>query len=247
MDPDHRYGLRLTLYLFATAMVAVPFGLLLDQVIRQGPLVEIDTAAAAHLQGYVRQMPLVLSVTKLVSFLGAPAFLWTILGGIIWNTWIRGGRRIAIFLTTSSILGAILDTAVKVAVSRPRPSLKAPVATAFGMSFPSGHAMLSAVIYGAILLVALPLLRSRRAKAVASSAVLVLVLAIGISRLVLGVHYITDVLGGWVLGVAWLAASTAAFSIWKQNLGLRPVAASQGVEPSEAGKVRRRVASGSTR
>jgi undecaprenyl-diphosphatase len=60
---------------------------------------------------------------------------------------------------------------------------------------------------------------------------MVLVAAIGVSRLALGVHYITDVVGGFILGLAWLTASTAAFSIWRKERGRKPVDPLRGLEP----------------
>jgi len=130
----------------------------------------------------------------------------------------------------TTIGGGLLDTAVKLAVDRPRPSLEEPIATAFGKSFPSGHAMSSIVVYGSLLLVFFPVLSPvwRRRSLIGA---VVLVLVIGFTRLALGVHYITDVLGGYVLGLAWLAASTAAFSIWRVERGRRPVELTEGLEP----------------
>jgi undecaprenyl-diphosphatase len=62
-----------------------------------------------------------------------------------------------------------------------------------------------------------------------------LVLAIGISRLALGLHFVSDVLAGYVLGIAWLAASVAAFEIWRQDRGLRPTRPlEERVEPEES-------------
>ena len=84
------------------------------------------------------------------------------------------------------------------------------------------------------LLVFLPLM-SDRARNLAIAAYVVLVLAIGLSRLMLGVHFISDVLGGYVLGAAWLAASVAAFEIWREERGKRHThLADEGVEPEEA-------------
>jgi undecaprenyl-diphosphatase len=60
-------------------------------------------------------------------------------------------------------------------------------------------------------------------------------MAIGFSRLTLGVHYVSDVLGGYVLGAAWLLASVAAFEIWREDRGRRPTKPlEEGVEPEEA-------------
>jgi undecaprenyl-diphosphatase len=61
-----------------------------------------------------------------------------------------------------------------------------------------------------------------------------LVLAIGFTRLALGVHYLSDVVGGIVLGLAWLALSTATFSIWRVERGRPPVQPLEGVEPEAA-------------
>ncbi|MEX1208486.1 MAG: phosphatase PAP2 family protein [Acidimicrobiia bacterium] len=99
-----------------------------------------------------------------------------------------------------------------------------------GSCFPSGHAMTSLVMYGALVLVVLPLVAEAWRPVLVAATGLV-VLGIGVSRLVLGVHFITDVIGGWVLGTAWLSASTAAFSIWRVQEGDPPVHPSQGVEP----------------
>jgi undecaprenyl-diphosphatase len=141
--------------------------------------------------------------------------------------------RLAVFLVATTLAGGLIDTAVKIAVDRDRPSLEAPVATAHGQSFPSGHAMSSTVAYGALLLVLLPALPTRARRPVVGVAV-VLVVAIGFSRLALGVHYISDVLGGYALGLAWLAASTAAFSVWRVERGRPPVAPMEGLEPEAA-------------
>jgi len=145
----------------------------------------------------------------------------------------RHRARLALFLVVTTAVGGLLDTAVKVAVSRSRPSLVDPVATAAGKSFPSGHAMSSTVVYGALLLVFLPYVARRWRPAVVAGAVVV-VLAVGFTRLALGVHYISDVLGGYVLGLAWLAASTAAFSIWRVERGRPPVEPMEGLEPEAA-------------
>lgn len=229
-DPGQRYGLRVTLFAVALLLVALPFGLLLREVTQSGPLTRIDTVAARGLHEVVRDHPVYVAILQVISFLGGPPWFYLITGAsAIWMYW-QGHPRLALFLIVTGLLGGAIDTVVKVVVDRPRPSLVRPVATAHGKSFPSGHSMSSVVGYGSLLLVWLPLVAERwRRKVIVAT--LLLVLAIGFSRLALGVHYITDVVGGFVLGLAWLAASTAAFSIWRVERGKKPVEAEEGIAP----------------
>jgi membrane-associated phospholipid phosphatase len=91
-----------------------------------------------------------------------------------------------------------------------------PVAHANGLSFPSGHAQSAMVAACVLLLVFLPALRgAARAAAVVVAAVAVL--AIGFSRVALGVHFASDVVAGYVLGAAWVAALTALFTAWRRE------------------------------
>lgn len=235
LDPESRYGLRLTLFAAAVVLVAVPFGILLDQVVRNGPLLSVDRGLAVRFHGAVHDHPNAVRALKAVTFLGGPPFLYVV--GLLAGAYVlrRGRTRLAIYLAVTGIGGGLVDTAVKVLVNRPRPEFEQPIAHALGKSFPSGHAMSSTVLYGALVLIFLPAL-SRRGKIVATSSAAVLVLAIAASRLALGVHFLSDVVGGIVLGLAWLLASTAAFRIWRTDRGRAPAPISEGVEP-EAGSV----------
>lgn len=215
-----RYGVRLTLFALALSLVAIPFGFLLDQVIREGPAIEVDTWAANHLHELVRDSPTTVDALQVVSFLGKPSFL-AVVCIVVGVFLLRRGRiHLAVYLASTTLLGGLVDIWVKTAVDRNRPSLEAPVASASGASFPSGHAMSAAVAYGALLLILMPLVPTHR-RTLAITGTAALVLAIGFTRLALGVHYITDVLGGFALGGAWLALTTAAFEIWREERGLR--------------------------
>jgi membrane-associated phospholipid phosphatase len=233
LDPDARYGLRVSLFGLAFLLVAIPFGLLLDQVQNDRSLVRLDTSAANHLHEWVRASENLVQDLKILTFFGSPVWFYImVIPAVIW-VWRAGHPRLAVFLVVTTLGGGLLDTIVKEAVDRPRPSLVDPVATAHGKSFPSGHAMSSTFTYGALVLVFLPVIGRRYRPVVVAGAAL-LVLAICFSRLALGVHYITDVVGGVVLGLAWLAASTAAFSIWRVERGRSPVEITEGVEPEAA-------------
>lgn len=125
--------------------------------------------------------------------------------------------RLAVFLVATTASGAVVGSVIKLLVDRPRPVVDHPVATAFGKSFPSGHAMHGTIAYGALLLVVLPMVSPHVRTRLVALTVLA-VAAIGSSRLLLGVHFLTDVVGGHLLGAAWLAAGAAAFETWREEV-----------------------------
>ena len=234
LDPAERYGLRLTLFAFAVILVAVPFGFLTEQVVRSGPLLRIDQGVADTVHEWaLRQPDVFVTFLNVVSWLGKPPFLIAIAGlsaaYVLWHD----RRRLCVFIVTTATLGGLIDTVVKVLVNRPRPEFETALAHALGKSFPSGHAMSSTVVYGTLLLVFLPVV-PRRARRYVAGATVALVLLIAASRIALGVHFLSDVLGGIVLGLAWLAASVAAFRVWRTERGRRPAPVLSGLEPEAA-------------
>lgn len=107
--------------------------------------------------------------------------------------------RRALFVVIVMFGEAALDAVTKLAVGRDRPMFDHPVASAAGKSFPSGHALGAVVAFGLVVV-----LLARRFKVATGVVGGVAVLLVSYSRLALGVHYVSDVVGGWLLGVAWL-------------------------------------------
>lgn len=234
LDPAQRYGLRLTMFALAIILVFVPFGFLLEQVVDEGRLTTYDRALVEELHDVVRDHPSIAPPLEMFSLLGKPLWFYVLIGGVCVLLLLRRRVRLTVFLIVTGLGGGIIDTAVKMWVSRPRPELEHPIATAFGQSFPSGHTFTSTALYGALLLVFIPALSSRL-RPVAFGVYVLLVSAIAFSRLALGVHFLSDVLGGAALGAAWLIASTAAFEIWRTERGRRRTAPlKEGVEPEAA-------------
>jgi membrane-associated phospholipid phosphatase len=234
LGPLARYEIRALLFGLAVAIVGIPFGFLLHQVAIEGPLTGFDEDGARWLNDQFHDNDVAIRLLEFISFLGKPIFLLFAVG--LPGLWVlrHGGHKLVIFLAVTCIGGGIVDTIVKVAVGRPRPTVDEPITVAFGNSFPSGHSMQAVVCYGALLLVFLPLLHGR-ARSLAIGATATLILLIGFSRLTLGVHFVSDVLGGYALGAAWLIASVAAFEIWREERGRRPThPLEEGVEPEEA-------------
>lgn len=230
LDPDAKGGLRLTLAVAAGLLLAVPFGLLLLLVVDHwGPLQRLDVALAERLNSYAFPHPGYVAVLKAITNGGSPTVfeLLAVLIGVL----LLVGRqpRLGGWLLVTVFGGGLLSTLVKAGVGRPRPLLPHPVAHAANASFPSGHALGSIVGVGALLLVVLPRVHAgARPWLVAIGALAVL--AVGFSRLGLGVHYLSDVVGGWVLGAGWLVTTTAAFAAWRRDRGMADRALSAGLE-----------------
>jgi undecaprenyl-diphosphatase len=211
---------------------ALLFGVLIVAVrVRWLPLESVDRGVAADLNRVVADRPALVSVLRLITLLGSNGVLgWLVaIGALI--LLVRKRWRLAGYLLVTSAGGLILDPTLKMAVGRLRPVVADPVALGGGSSFPSGHALASVIGYGALLLVFTPALprRARKPVIIVLGAVVVLV---GFSRLALGVHYLSDVLGAWCLGIAWLGASAYAFEVWRRGNGKRVTGPlSEGLEP----------------
>jgi membrane-associated phospholipid phosphatase len=235
---EARFGTRALLAALALTLVAVPFALLLFLVEdRWRPLLLIDNGARDDLHAYALQHHWLVTVAKALSTIGSTPVYLVVFAAVAGWLAHRGLRRLALFVVVTMVGSALLNLLVKTAVHRARPVLPDPVARAHGLSFPSGHAQGIVVACGVLLLVFLPALRGPWRR-VAVGVAVVMVSAIGAARVALGVHYVSDVLAGYVLGAAWVAAMTAAFSAWRRDRGRRDVDPARGLEPEQAQRLR---------
>jgi undecaprenyl-diphosphatase len=221
--------------LIALGLVAVPFGLLLFLVESSWePLQDVDQGARDDLHSYAAGHPAFVAAMKVLSTIGSATVYLVVFAALAaWLAW-RGRVRLALFVVVAMAGGSLLNGLVKLAVHRARPVLPDPVAHANGLSFPSGHAQSAMVAACVLLLLFLPALRGA-ARVAAVGVAAAAVLAIGFSRVALGVHFASDVVAGYALGAAWVAALTAVFSAWRREHRLPPAdPAGGGLEP-EAG------------
>jgi undecaprenyl-diphosphatase len=109
----------------------------------------------------------------------------------------------ALMLLVATLGGAAISEGLKLGFNRPRPDLVAHIVETASMSFPSGHAMLSAVTYLTLGALIARTQERRDLRGYILGAAILLTLLIGLSRIYLGVHWPTDVLAGWCLGAAW--------------------------------------------
>lgn len=109
----------------------------------------------------------------------------------------------AILLLVSAGGGLLLNGVLKLGFNRPRPSIFLPVVQAVSSSFPSGHAMSSAIVYGTVAYLAARLHRRRWTRWLVMAFAFVVIVLISFSRMYLGVHYPSDVVAGVMIGLAW--------------------------------------------
>ena len=144
-----------------------------------------------------------------VSWLGSPVLFVVDLGVAAWLAMHRERRLLAFWL--SAILGGlVLDEVLKLAFHRTRPTVASEFISRHSWSFPSGHALNSLVGYWALAFLLRKHYTTPRARAAITACTVLLVAAIGFSRLYLGVHYLSDVTAGYLAGMAWVLACIVA-------------------------------------
>lgn len=168
---------------------------------------------------------------RVVTDLGSTAIL-TILGLLVAGTVARLSRswRPVVFLAITAAGSSLLTVVAKSLVGRPRPPAALELVSAGGFSFPSGHALNTAAIVGAC---AVLLWTYRRVRIWSTATAAAMILLVGFSRLYLGVHWLTDVLAGFALGVGWLAMLATAFHLTRPA----PVALPPARPPAEPDRV----------
>jgi undecaprenyl-diphosphatase len=150
--------------------------------------------------------PVLKQAMRLMSTLGEPWSLYP-LAAVAGARWIATDRKADALTLALSIGGSgILNILVKLLIERPRPRFTLHRQNADSSSFPSNHITMSLCTYGAVAYLALTSRKDRSIRWRLSwiGLVVLLLVAIGYSRVFLGVHYPSDVLGGWLIGVGWL-------------------------------------------
>ncbi|MFF5703593.1 phosphatase PAP2 family protein [Streptomyces sp. NPDC012794] len=230
--PDARFGARLAATVAATALVSVPFALALVLVeSRWAPLWRLDQGAAQSLHAAALRHPAWVRVLRFLSdVVWDPVTMRLLVAALVVWLLVRGAVRLALWAAVTATAGGLLGLLVKIVVARARPHLPEPVSHAHGFSFPSGHAMTATTSCAVLLLVLLPLV-PRRGRPPAWALAVVSVVGVGVTRVALGVHWVSDVVGGWLLGLAVVTATAVAFEAWRADVGRRRTTPAEGLEP----------------
>ena len=216
LDPKAYLGLHATIGLLGAMLALWLFGALLDAVLDNATLVRWDLAIAAAVHG--RATPAGLAIFSAITQLGSPVTLGVMaaVGGVV--LWLRRHRTMLVAWNSAFAGGLVLNELLKASVHRTRPEYGAAYLHGHSYSFPSGHAMGSAIAYGVLAHVLAAYWRPVRARrTLAYAAAIAIAALVGLSRVYLGVHYPSDVLGGWAAGGAWLAVCVTGAGIARRR------------------------------
>jgi membrane-associated phospholipid phosphatase len=210
-------GLHLTIGLLLSLLTLGLFALVAHVAIGHGAVVRFDEQLGEHLAEHRAAHPWVRNFFLGVTQVGSVDVMIALVLGIALLLLVRRQRLLAIVWLVAVAGGGLLDLLLKLVFQRDRPAFRDVVIFETTASFPSGHSMGSVIGYGLLAyFLALILPRGWTRRAIVAGVAL-LVLLIGCSRLYLGAHYFSDVLGGYLVGSAWLAACISGIEVVRRR------------------------------
>lgn len=135
--------------------------------------------------------------------MGGPVVLSLVVAAVAGFLLLQGRERTATVIVVASLSGQLLNDLLKEFFARPRPDIVPHLRDVASLSFPSGHAMQSAIIYLTLGAMLMRIAERRLTKIYCMGIAVLVTFLVGASRVFLGVHYPSDVLGGWMVGFAW--------------------------------------------
>jgi membrane-associated phospholipid phosphatase len=218
--PPWLFGLSTALGLAVITSAAAGAAKLMEDITDGDGVAVLDhpvaSFVAAHRAGALTMVMRAASTAGGPVVLGAVTVAVGVVLGIIWRS--RGPVLVASVAVAGN---GVLTLALKEAVARPRPPLSGALAAADGYAFPSGHAATAAAAFGVLAFLCAGSVRAWAARVAIWAGAAMLATLVGISRIYLGVHWTTDVLGGWAFGALWLAVVVTGSTVLAHGRGGR--------------------------
>lgn len=201
-------------------LIAGMVGLLADAAAEGDGLTAVDRPMWSWFIGH--RGAVLTAAAKTVTTVGNTAVMGAVAVVVVVALAWRRHRGEAALVAVVAAGAALIVVVTKPIVGRLRPPEEFRLVTETNQSFPSGHAVASMAILGVLAIVLIPRLAGHRWRVTATIAVVVFVALIGLSRLYLGVHWPTDVAGGWLTGFGWLLLCLTVRTLWRTYPALFP-------------------------
>jgi undecaprenyl-diphosphatase len=210
-------AVHLLVGLLLSVLLVFVFAQIARRVSGDDPLTQFDTALGLRLAELRREAPALRVLMMAVTLVGAFEFMLVFvpLVGVI--LWVGRRRLLAVVWVVAGLGGGLLNQALKRFYDRPRPFFKDSWVYESNQSFPSGHSTGALVVFG--LLAYLLALACPRRRLLIVGGLGLLILTIGFSRIFLGAHYFSDVMGGFCVGAAWLTVCITAIQSVRLRTG----------------------------
>ena len=217
LAPQSYLGLQLTLGALALICASWLFGSIAEDVVSGDALTVMDVRLAQRF--YAHATASLTPFMFAVSDLHGPAGI-TIMGLMMatWLAWRRNWYGLAC-LAAVLPLGMVVNSLMKYAFQRARPSFEAPLLVLSSYSFPSGHVAAATLLYGMLVVLVCSQTPAWRWRSLAAMGAGLMVVLVALSRMYLGVHYLSDVLAAFAEGVAWLALCLTAVNTFRNRVG----------------------------
>jgi membrane-associated phospholipid phosphatase len=232
LDPRTASGVLLTLALGVLVVGGVMLGILALLVRTNSGLLDVDRSVAPWGEHHMTTFSQTV-LDFVTSFGGTAVIVGATIGVFVVEMIRKPSRWLPLFLAAVVIGQTVMSSQIKNLLDRVRPTAN-PIAHTLGPSFPSGHTTGAAACFAAFAL-AMGRGRARNTQAVLAGAAVFVACTVAASRVLLGVHWLTDVIGGLALGWAWFSLCSIAFGGRLLRLGA-PIEAVERVEHAAAAR-----------
>jgi undecaprenyl-diphosphatase len=214
-SPEGEFGLYLTIGVGLILLAALAFAHIAEDVVTGDRITVLDATLAHWL--HARATPGLTRLMIVVAYWHS--VVGTLVMTVLFGWWLqrRGARDWVLALAATVVGGLLLNVVLKVLFHRARPHFDDPLLTLSTYSFPSGHAVAATLVYGFVACYLVRHLHGWFARAGVILAASLLVALVAVSRMYLGVHYLSDVLAAVAEGCAWLAVCITAVSALRRR------------------------------